>query len=165
MAKEPKNQRTKEQKSKKAEESEGRPLTGVEKRQAILLCGLGWLVPGSGHWYLGLMKKGLLFFLLLNGLFLWGMMLRGEVAFPVLRLASPEFNIVNIFVFIFGLGNGLMAILELSPWFHVGNIAAVTYEVGTLFMVVSGSLNFFVVLDALDTYRDQIRNSKSEIRN
>jgi hypothetical protein len=129
-----------------------------------VLCALGWLVPGSGHWYLGMMKKGLLFFILLNGLFLWGMILRGEIAFPVLKLASPEFNIVNIFIFIFGLGNGLMAILELTPWLHVGNIAAVTYEVGTLFMVVSGSLNFFIVLDALDTYRDTVRNPKSEIR-
>lgn len=58
-----------------------------------------------------------------------------------------------------------MAILELTPWLHVGNIAAVTYEVGTLFMVISGSLNFFIVLDALDTYREQIRNPKSEILN
>jgi len=134
-----------------------RPLTGLEKRNALLLCGLGWLVPGSGHWYLGLMGKGLLFFLLLNGLFLWGMGLKGEIAFPVLHLSSPEFNIVNIFVFIFGLGNGLMAGLELIPWLHVGNIASITYEVGTLFMVVSGALNFFIVLDALDTYRETVR--------
>jgi hypothetical protein len=165
MNKELKIEKSKKSKSVKPAVVAVRPLTGDEKKHAVVLCALGWLVPGSGHWYLGLMKKGLLFFILLNGLFLWGMMLRGEIAFPVLKLASPEFNIVNIFIFIFGLGNGLMAILELTPWLHVGNIAAITYEVGTLFMVVSGSLNFFIVLDALDTYRDQIRNVKSTIRN
>lgn len=165
MPREQKNRKSKEPNNSKTEIIEIRPLTMEEKRHAIMLCGLGWLLPGSGHWYLGLMKKGLLFFILLNGLFLWGMLLRGEIAFPVLKLASPEFNIVNIFIFIFGLGNGLMAILELTPWLHVGNIAAVTYEVGTLFMVISGSLNFFIVLDALDTYREQIRNPKSEILN
>jgi hypothetical protein len=151
------SKKTKESKKPKKEEPQLRPLTAEEKRNCVILCGVGWLVPGSGQWYLGLMGKGLLFFLLLNGLFLWGMGLRGEIAFPVLQLSSPEFNIVNIFVFIFGLGNGLMAGLELTPWLHVGNIASVTYEVGTLFMVVSGALNFFVVLDALDTYRETVR--------
>ncbi|MCX7918653.1 MAG: hypothetical protein N3A72_03375 [bacterium] len=155
---------SKETKKQKPVESAQRPLTGKEKRHCVFLCILGWLVPGSGHWYLGLIKKGWLFFLLLNGLFLWGMWLKGEIAFPVLKLSSPEFNIVNIFVFIFGLGNGLMSLLELTPWFHVGNLAAVTYEVGTLYMVVSGSLNFFVVLDALDTYRAAIRNVQSAIQ-
>lgn len=164
MNKESKNDKSKKVKKGKPEKITVRPLTGEEKRHAVILCALGWLVPGSGHWYLGIMKKGLLFFVLLNGLFLWGMILRGEIAFPVLKLASPEFNIVNIFIFIFGLGNGLMAVLELTPWLHVGNIAAVTYEVGTLFMVISGSLNFFIVLDALDTYRDTVRNQKSEVR-
>jgi hypothetical protein len=165
MNKELKVDKSKKIKNIKPDAVTVRPLTGDEKKHTMVLCALGWLVPGSGHWYLGLMKKGVLFFILLNGLFLWGMMLRGEIAFPVLKLASPEFNIVNIFIFIFGLGNGLMAILELTPWLHVDNIAAVTYEVGTLFMVVSGSLNFFIVLDALDTYRNTVRNPKTEHRN
>ena len=156
MRKDKKNSKIKEQ---KVEKQSVLPLTNEEKKHCFILCGLGWLIPGSGHWYLGMMKKGLLFFLLLNGLFLWGMLLKGEIAFPVLKLSSAEFNIVNIFVFIFGFGNGLMSILELTPWLHVGNIASVTYEVGTLYMVISGSLNFFIVFDALDTYRAQIRNS------
>ena len=148
-----------------------RPLTTEEKRHAIVLFGFGWLVPGSGHWYIGQIGKGILFFVLLNGLFLWGMLLRGEIVFPVVQLSSPAFNIVNIFIFIFGLGNGLLSILELTPWLHVGNITAVTYEVGTLFMVVSGALNFFVVLDAFDTFRNSVRQitlvqkSKSKTQN
>ncbi|MDI6785050.1 MAG: hypothetical protein QME64_13270 [bacterium] len=157
MAKKQKNGKTEVDETRRSREQPVRPLTVVEKRNVLVVCGLGWLVPGSGHWYLGLMGKGSLFFLVLNGLFLWGMGLKGEIAFPVLQVSSPEFNIVNIFVFIFGLGNGLMAGLELTPWLRVGNLAAVTYEVGTLFMVVSGALNFFVVFDALDTYRETVR--------
>jgi hypothetical protein len=139
-------------------------LTPGQQSQAVLLSILGWLVPGAGHWYLGKYVKGLLFFVLLNGLFYWGMVLDGEIAIPVLDVHSAEFNFVNILVFIFGCGNGLMTLLNLMPFAKFGDISLSTYEVGTLFMVVSGSLNVFVTMNAWDCFRNGIESKKQGMK-
>ena len=131
-------------------------LTPEQHTKVMTACVLGWLIPGAGHLYLGKFVKGISFFVLLNGLFLWGMALHGEIAFPILDLHSPEFNLVNILVFIVGLGNGLMTFLNLIPKINMGNIALHTYEVGTLFMVVSGSMNVFAVFNVWDLFVDDV---------
>ena len=139
-------------------------LTAEQKTQAVIISILGWIVPGAGHWYLGKFAKGLTFFIVLNGLFFWGMILHGEIAIPILDIHSQEFNFVNILIFIFGCGNGIMTILNLMPFAQFGNIALSTYEVGTLFMVVSGSLNVFITMNAWDLYRNEIESQKQVIK-
>ena len=139
-------------------------LTSGQQSQAILLSIVGWLVPGAGHWYLGKYAKGCIFFFLLNGLFYWGMALHGEIAIPILNVHSAEFNFVNILIFIFGCGNGLMTLLNLMPFAKFGDISLNTYEVGTLFMVVSGSLNVFVVMNAWDCFRNEIESNKQGMK-
>ena len=144
-----------------AEESPPLILTGEQTYQAIIICFLGWLIPGAGHWYQGKYNKGFAFFIMLTGLFLLGMVLHGEIIFPILDMKSQEFNFVNILVFIFGFGNGLMTFLNMTPYLHMGDIAQTSYEVGTLFMVCSGSLNVFAVLNAWDSYRDSLKTNST----
>ena len=88
------------------------------------------------------------------------MALRGEIAFPVLDLKSNEFNFVNILVFFLGIGNGMMTGLNLMPFAGMGDISVPTYEIGTLFMVVSGAMNVFVTYHAVDLYHEQIWGQK-----
>lgn len=140
----------------KAKETYVRRLSGEEIKVATFICFISWLIVGAGHFYCGKIKKGLVFFLLLEGLFLYGMLLRGEIAIPEWRISSLDFNFVNILIFFLGLGNGLLTILQLTPYFHTGAPFVSTYEVGTLFMLVSGALNLFVILDAFDTYREMM---------
>lgn len=133
-------------------------LTPEQKSKVVTACIVGWLVPGAGHWLTGKYLKGLAFFILLNGLFLGGMALHGEIAIPILNIHSQEFNFVNILVFIFGFGNGIMTIINLLPFAKFGDISLSTYEVGTLFMVVSGSLNVFAVMNVWDLFCDDIES-------
>src|SRR5208283_1891653 len=133
-------------------------LTPQQKSKVVTACIFGWLIPGAGHWLTGKYLKGLAFFILLNGLFLGGMALHGEIALPIFDIHSQEFNFVNILVFIFGLGNGIMTFLNLMPFAKFGDISLSTYEAGTLFMVVSGSLNVFVVMNVWDLYRHELES-------
>jgi len=128
-------------------------LSESQKTYAFYMSLCGWLIPGSGYLFLRQKMRAVSLFLILNGLFLWGMALRGEIAFPVLDTTSNEFNLVNILVFIMGIGNVLMTFVNMIPGLHQGDITASTYEIGTLFMVVSSGLNVFVLFHAWDAYR------------
>lgn len=135
-------------------------LTSDQKWQGSLLFILGWFIPGAAHWKLGLKKKALIFFVMLNGLFIWGMALRGEIAFPVLDVHSNEFNLVNILIFLLGIGNGSLCLANMVPFFHLGDPSVRSFEVGTLFMVVSGAMNVFAAFHAWDWYRLHLPGSK-----
>lgn len=137
-------------------------LTPTEQFTAVIICFVAWLIPGGGHFYLGKYNKSIAFFILLNGLFAWGMLLQGQIAFPIIDVESIEFNLVNILIFIFGFCNGGMTIINLIPLFHYGDIAQPLYEIGTLFMLVSGALNIFVLLNAWDLYRDNIAKRRKK---
>jgi hypothetical protein len=136
------------------------PLTQEQRINSMTLGVIGWLIPGAAHFKLGDYKRAILFFILLNGLFLWGMTLRGEIAFPILDLKSNEFNFVNILVFLLGIGNGMMTCLNMLPFARMGDISVTTYEIGTLFMVVSGAMNVFVTYHAVDLYHEKIWGQK-----
>jgi hypothetical protein len=135
-------------------------LTPAQKWQGIQLFILGWFIPGTAHWMLGLKKKALIFFVMLNGLFIWGMALRGEIAVPVMDVHSNEFNLVNILIFLLGIGNGSMCLANMMPSFHLGDPSVRSFEVGTLFMVVSGAMNMFAAFHAWDWYRLHLTGNK-----
>lgn len=137
-------------------------LTPEQKWTGVRLWIMGWIIPGFAHWMLGQKKKALIFFLMLNGLFIWGMALKGEIVFPVMDIHSNEFNLVNILIFLLGIGNGLMSVVNMIPSFHMGDASVKSYEVATLFMVVSGAMNMFVAFHAWDLYRLNLSGSKKD---
>ena len=121
-----------------------RARPAAEPGMLVLVCLAAWALPGAGHLWLGRRQKGLIFLLALPAMFLIGLLLHGrifpfDVSEPLVALAAVA-----------DLGAGL-------PWLtaHLmgagsGIVTEVTYEYGNCFLIVSGLLNFLVILDAYD---------------
>jgi hypothetical protein len=122
--------------------------TGVmgEKTQSfpLLPCVLAWIVPGTGHLYLGKKWRGLLFLLAIPVMFGIGMFLGGK-----LYQVDPAHPLTYLAVFA-NLGNGLFYFVARYLGGGEGRILDVTYEYGCTFALVSGLMNFLIVLDAYD---------------
>jgi hypothetical protein len=109
-----------------------------------LVCGLAWLIPGSGHLLLGRRQKGLVFLIALPLMFAIGLWLQGRL-FP-LELSDP-------LVFLGAIANrGIGAPFFVARMMDAGagTVTALSYEYGNTFLMTSGLLNFLVVLDAFD---------------
>lgn len=110
----------------------------------VWLCVAAWAVPGAGHFWLGRMQKGAVFFVALTTMFVSGLLLKGRL-FPF-ELGEPLVALAAVA----NAGLGLPWIIGRS--FDMGNglVTAVTYEYGNSFLIVAGLLNFLVMLDAFD---------------
>jgi hypothetical protein len=121
-----------------------RASTAAEPARLVLVCLAAWLLPGSGHLWLGRRQKGFVFLAALPLMFLTGLWLQGRI-FPF-ELSEPLVALAAVA----NLGIGL-------PWFVAraleaggGLVTAATYEYGNTFAIVAGLLNFLVILDAFD---------------
>ena len=116
----------------------------MEKGTLVFLCLIAWLVPGAGHLWLRRTRKGLVFLVVLPLMFATGLWLEGRVfpfepSQPLVALAS-----------IADLGVGMAYIVARAVGYDAGRVVAVTFEYGNSFLIVSGLLNFLVILDAYD---------------
>ena len=103
-----------------------------------------WLVPGSGHLWLGRRDKGLIFFAALVGMFIVGLLLQGRLfpfvwTEPLVALAAVA-----------DLACGLPYFVAWALGAGGGQPAAVTYEYGNAFIITAGLLNCLVAIDAHD---------------
>jgi hypothetical protein len=119
-----------------------RPVS--EPGTLLLVCLAAWAIPGAGHFWLGRVQKGLVFFIALTTMFASGLLLKGrlfpfEIGEPLVALA-----------FIANAGLGLPWILARSFGLGSGTVTAVTWEYGNCFLIVAGLLNLLVILDAFD---------------
>lgn len=130
-------------------------MAGAKKSPFLALV-LGWVVPGAGHVYLGQVKKGLFFFVLLVGAFVGGVAIGGydDVAFPEPSANTPANDITS------------RAMYRIIPAIQAmdGAVAFVSakaaaaaerdnkylgdYDIGVLYTVVAGLMNVIVMLDA-----------------
>ena len=124
--------------------------TTVERTQSgglVLLCLASWIVPGAGHLWLGRRQKGLVFLIALPLMFAIGLALQGRL-FP--------FQLSDLLVCLEAfadLGIGLPYFIASALGFGAGDVRAVTYEYGNVFLIVAGLLNLLVVIDASDVAR------------
>jgi len=110
-----------------------------------------WLVPGAGHLLAGATRKGVIFFVVLNGMFALGLAFRGELF---------AFDTSDWLVFLAAVAQWAMAIPHVLAGMMGGGhgeITAATYEYGNTFLIVGGLLNSLVVLDAMDVARGVTR--------
>ena len=108
---------------------------------------LAWLVPGGGHFLAGQTRKAIIFFAVLSGMFVMGLVFRGELfAFDT---SDPLVLLAALAQWALG---GPRLVTALAGAAHP-DVTAITYEYGNTFFIVAGLLNSLVVLDALDVVR------------
>ena len=115
-----------------------------DQQRALALAALAWLVPGSGHLWLGRRQKGIIFFLAIPVMFAIGLSLDGRL-FPF-ESGDPLVLLAAVADF----GNGLPYLLARVLGLGGGQVISVSFEYGNTFTIVSGLLNMLVCLDAYD---------------
>ena len=128
-----------------------------------VVCILGWMIPGLGHFMIKRPKHGLVFLVLITLLFFWGLSLGAR-----LYQYDPQ-QPLTFFAMIAQMGMGvpyfLVRVLASYAKFHPGFpfydfaegfrfgdgfLESISYEYGNTFAIVAGLLNFLVILDAYD---------------
>jgi hypothetical protein len=116
----------------------------VQSGGLVLLCLASWAIPGAGHLWLGRRAKGLIFVAALPVMFAIGLAIRG-ILFPF-DLSDPLVCLEAIAE----LSIGVPYFIASAFGYGQGDVRAVTYEYGNVFLVVAGLLNVLVVIDAYD---------------
>lgn len=110
----------------------------------LVLCAIGWLVPGAAHAWLGRRDKALIFLVAIVLLFAAGLALEGRI-FPV-TFQEPLVGLAALA----NLGVGLPYFVAWAAGLGAGNVVASSYEYANTYLIVAGLLNALVVLDAYD---------------
>ena len=121
-----------------------RPRAAAEPWRLALVCVLGWLVPGAGHFLQGRRDKALVFLVTLPLMFAFGLWLQGRL-FP--------FELSDPLVFLGAIADRGLGLPYLIAYFAdagAGTVTAASYEYGNTFLMTAGLLNFLVILDAFD---------------
>jgi hypothetical protein len=112
--------------------------------RVMVICVLGWAVPGLGHIASGRVLRGLLFTVIVLAMFVGGLALDGKIYHPeqgmplsyLATLGSAGVGLPYVVVHALGVGGG--------------DIRSGTYEYGNTFTLVAGLLNLLIVFDAYD---------------
>jgi len=114
----------------------GRPLSPAARLRGLVLA---WLVPGLGHWTIGRRGKALLYFVVVTGCFLTGVVLAHGT--------NLSWDNDRIFFFAYGWNGGQ----TLLGWTLFGAIERdhpiVFLQMGYLYTAVAGLLNLVVLMD------------------
>jgi hypothetical protein len=109
-----------------------------------LLCLAAWAVPGAGHLWQGRVAKGLAFLIALPLMFAIGLAAEGRL-FPF-DFSEPLVGLSAVA----DLGIGIPYFIANAFGFGLGQVRAVTYEYGNVFVMTAGLLNLLVVIDTYD---------------
>jgi hypothetical protein len=114
------------------------------KLKAILMMGLGWLVPGLGHVLQRKYARGAVFFVSIFAMTGLGLVMGGKV-YPF-QTENP----LTVLAFFADVGNGLFYALSRLLAIGPGALGRTTFEFGTAYIAGAGLLNYLVALDAYD---------------
>jgi len=108
---------------------------------------LGWLVPGLGHIAQGRVLKGAVAGLTVLALFVLGVLIGGHIY----SVRDTNEGLLSLLFGLCDLGNGLAYFASKVIGFAVvEQPQRATSEYGSVFLMVSGLLNFILALDAFD---------------
>ena len=122
----------------------GRLPERIESGRLLLLCLVAWAIPGAGHVWLGRRRTGLILLAALPLFFSLGLVLDGQL-FPF-DISSPLVGLAALA----DVGIGVPYFVAAALGLGAGDVRAVTYEYGNVYMIVAGLLNVLVVIDAYD---------------
>ncbi|HEX3682727.1 MAG TPA: DUF6677 family protein [Bryobacteraceae bacterium] len=118
-------------------------------RSPLLLVGLAWLIPGSGHLLLGRRGRGAIVFACVLAAFLIGVLMRGPLFHP-----SGNGDLLSRLIQVGGFIGDLAAGLPyfLSVWLGYGppDVASHAPDYGSKFLVAAGLLNILGMVDAYE---------------
>lgn len=117
----------------------------------FLLLFVGWLVPGLGHFLLGIKRKALVFFFLLTGLFVLGLTLHAGLG--LMGVQGKSVNFLTWVLFGSQFINGGISLLCWVMPFGMEDAYAPYYEVGQIAIYISGLLNILILVNLFDEYR------------
>jgi hypothetical protein len=117
----------------------------VPGRSPYLAMILAWLVPGLGHYYLGLRRRAAAFAVIVVVTFLLGLSFQGRLY--SIEQGQPLTILATFAVFGTGLLNIAARLFSENPG---GTILSVTYEYGCAYLLTAGLMNLLLVLDAWD---------------
>lgn len=133
-----------------------------------------WMIPGLGFFLHGRRIRALVLFLVIEGTFFLGLALKGGITPPVLDPSGG--GIISFLTFIIQLGNGVTGFLSLgaSLWstnlkaqglipsslvvFFAGNPPKALFDQASLYLLVSGAMNYFAVTNFYDRYKHKVRD-------
>ena len=124
-----------------------RPLVPSEPKGlavSLVVCVLGWLVPGSAHLCLGRWGRAILLSGAVVVMFLMGLVMEGK-----LYDVTPE-QPLHILAFLANVGVGIPYMLAQRLGYGIGVLSSPSYDYGNTYLWVAGLLNYLIVLDAFD---------------
>jgi len=128
---------------------------------ALGYCVVNWLVPGAGYLLVRDWARGIGIMVLINGVFLLGLVFDGYMAIPAMSPRDPSFNIFMALTFIVQLwhGGGVLAVFGAESM--GGPLAALLVrdpggaysDLGSFHFAVAGGLNYFATVRLYDLIR------------
>lgn len=128
----------------------GRP---VARTAGLLL--LGWLVPGAGHFFLGLRARGAVFLGLVALSLGTGVWLQGPM--PWTFQGSP----LTVLASLGCLGAGLPYLVLRAGLGIEGDVHALGYDYGGAFVLTAGLMNLLLILDVWDRLHPRAEKSEA----
>ena len=110
--------------------------------------GLGWLVPGGGHFLLKRPGRGGLLFFSVFSMFILGLMMRGAMFHW--QTGDILTTIIYCGGFIGDLASGLLYLLTTWLGYNQPDVAGHVHDYGTKFLVAAGLLNILAMVDAYE---------------
>jgi hypothetical protein len=110
--------------------------------------GLGWLIPGGGHFLLKRKGRGALLFFCVFSMFILGLMMRGAMFQP--QTGDILTTIIYVGGFIGDLASGLLYLLATWLGYNQPDVAGHVHDYGTKFLVAAGLLNILAMVDAYE---------------
>lgn len=121
-------------------------MEGKDKRKSIVAAYLlAWLVPGAGHWYAGHKRKGISLFVLIVGLFVSGLAMKGGIF-----QSSADF--ISFMCTVGRIGMGFPWVAALFTNLRTCDMLSAFGEIGACYTTVAGLLNFLVVFSIADLF-------------
>jgi hypothetical protein len=130
-----------------------------KKLGALQVMLLSWLFPGFGFFYHGMKRRGIFFFIVLEVTFLVGAAMQASILKPEYNYYREGFNLVAILTSFTQMFNGRLGLISLMPdllqsHFHIlpYNETSSWFDLGSFYMLVSGGMNYFVLVNTYDYF-------------